>query len=604
MKKPSRHDPAAERTVAPFPGRLERLRGRVDRFHLRDAWWQILDFFEAHRFARLGLYLAAFGVVAGLVTWHWAYPWWNRRNAVRIAQSWLESGHLNYAAEAAQRAAALAPDDPEPWLIAAELARRGGQYSQAYGYSVRAAELDPEDTAIAITVAADALRADQPEKCVRHLDRLPPAIQENSADVQRMRGELARRALRLTEARAHFEAAARIEGPRAENEVPLGLITLNATDQATRRQGLDLLTRWSGDTGWGATALRALLNDALGRDESAPVRGWADALLQHPRRTNDDMRLALLALSRTDPARFAEVLAGLQRDHGTSPAGAAQLISWLNQIGRSGEALRWMNTLPAHALLRPPLIVSMAETLRLQEDWTGLRDWTAGGTWNQETDFLRWSYALQAAHELGDRARAEELQRTLLGRAELNGTHGLFAAGLLYGWGRTEVAEALWWRLTEQQNEIAVEALGALARHYQVRRDAEGQYRVFRRLQALRPMDSAIGNNLAFFASLTGRDQRLAARLARENLDHEPLNRAFIATQAFVWLQEGRTTEALNLLRPRASEADSNPALGYVYTLALAMEGRIEAARRLRATVPPDTMTSAEEALLDRHLGG
>ena len=56
-------------------------------------------------------------------------------------------------------------------------------------------------------------------------------------------------------------------------------------------------------------------------------------------------------------------------------------------------------------------------------------------------------------------------------------------------------AEALWWRAAGQEGKIATEALGSLARHYQVQRDAEGQYRVFRQLNLLQPGNAAVGNN-------------------------------------------------------------------------------------------------------------
>ena len=60
-------------------------------------------------------------------------------------------------------------------------------------------------------------------------------------------------------------------------------------------------------------------------------------------------------------------------------------------------------------------------------------------------------------------------------------------------------------RVAGQEGQVATEALGSLARHYQTHRDAEGQYRVFRQLHLLRPQDRAVGNNFAFFAALTER---------------------------------------------------------------------------------------------------
>jgi Flp pilus assembly protein TadD len=596
--KPSPHQPGGERTVPPFKVGRSGWRGRLANLRLRDLWWRLLDFFEAHRAARIGLCLAAMAMVLGFVAWFWAYPAWERRNSVRIARKWLEAGQLRYAAEAAQRAAQLAPDDPEPWTIAAELARRGGQFEQAADYSRRAAELSANEPESVLAWAADALRAGRVEECNRALDLLPPAVAADSAHAQRLRGEIARRQLRLDDARGFFEAAARLEGPQAVNEVPLGLILLNAADAAERRHGSELLIKWSTDADWGATALRTLLDDAILRQDRPGMLRWAEALRTHPRCTVGDMPRCLLALSQADPERYAGVLAQLQRDHAVSPQAAAQLLSWLNQIGRGSDAARWMKTLPPEGMNRPPLVVAGAEALRQSGDWRGLQDWCAHGDWGREAEFMRWTYGLIAARNLGEEARADELLLTLQGHAQLDGVHGHFAASMLYGWGWRREAESLWRLVAEQDGSIAVDALGSLARLYQVERNADGQYRAFRRLHLLRPTDAAIGNNFAFFAALTRREQQAAEKVARANLEAEPGNDLYLATCAFTLLQQSRVGEALDLLRPKAAAASRIPALAFAYGLALAQSGNKAEARPLLASLPPDTLTTAEVDLI------
>jgi predicted Zn-dependent protease len=599
--KPSRRISTAsnERTEPPFPaGRWQRWRARIAAFHLRDSWWRLLDFFEASRAARLGLYLAASAVLSGAALWYWAYPAWTRHSATRIAREWLAAGQLRYAAEAAQKAAAADPDNPEPWLIAAELARLGGQYMKALIYCRHAAGLTTDNPAVIIAWAAAALRADQPAEADRALDRLPIEQQAASPHVQRLRGEMARRSQHLTVARNFFEAARRLEGSAAINEVPLGLILLIATDPAERQRGLALLGKWKGDREWGETALRTLLDDALIRHDAPATRQWAEALRLHPGCTIADMAQCLLALARVDEPHYAEVLAALKKDHAVSPQAAAQLLSWLNQIGRGADAVAWMRTLPADALQRPPLAVAAAEALRQTGDWSALKGWTDGKDWGKEANFMRWTYGLQAAHQLGENNPADELWRTLYSHAQVHGAHGLFAASQLYSWGMTREAEELWWRVAEQEGQVAIEALGSLARHYQVKRDAEGQYRVFRQLNLLRPQDAAIGNNFAFFAALTSRDLRNAEKIARANLAGDPHNPVYLATDSFVLFMQKRTGEARSLLTPSATEAGRSPALAFAYGLALAATGDKAAAHRLLDPLPPASLTLREEELI------
>lgn len=588
--------------MTPFQGPWQRWRAQFAAFHLRDVWWRLLDFFEASRTARLGLYLAAAMLVAGGSVWYWAYPAWTRRSAVRIAREWLAAGQLHYAAEAVQKAAIADPTNPEPWLIAAELARLGGQKTKALEYSRRAVGLAPANPPAVIAWAAAALRADQPVEAEHALNGLPIEFQAGSPHVQRLRGELARREQRLTPARNYFEVARRLEGPAAINEVPLGLILLNATDPVERQRGLTLLGKWKGDREWGAIALRTLLDDALIRNDRAALREWAEALRIHPGCTVADMPQCLLALARVDEPHYTEVVAALKKDHAVSPQAAAQLLSWLNQIGRGADAVDWMRSLPSDALQRPPLVVAAAEALRQAGDWSALQAWTSGKDWGPEANFMRWTYGLQAAHMRGENTPADELWRTLYSHAQVHGAHGHFAASLLYSWGRVQEAVDLWWRVAEQDGQVAIEALGALARHYQVTRDAEGQYRVFRQLNLLRPHDAAVANNFAFFAALTGRDMRNADKIARANLIAEPRNPFYLATGAFVLVTQKRASEAQDLLKPLAAEAGRSPGLAFAYGLALAATGQKAEAHRLLDTLPPTSLTLREVELIKEAL--
>ena len=582
----------------PATSRWTRWRARIATFHLRDYWWHLLDRWESHRAFRLWLYgsLTVLLLAAGAVLW--GYPRWTKHNSIRLAHQWLASGHYKYAVDAIEEAMLVAPESPEPWAIAADLARIGRQKEKAAEYARHAAALAPDNPALQIAWAADALRAGLTADAELALGKAGSEQLAASPDAQRILGELARRDGRLTAAKNHFEAALTIDGPAAIDEVPLGLILLNATDPTERRRGLLVLTKWTDDREWGAAALRTLLQDALLRNERAPLLKWADALRVHPGCTLADMGNCLLALSHADEARFAAVLAAMEKDHAATPQAAAQLLSWLNQIGRSAEAVRWLPALPAAGLQRPPVAVAAAEALRLTTDWPALQALTQKKNWGPEGDFLRWAYGFQAARMLGDTAQAEELWRTLYSHAQLNSVHALFAASTLYSWGRTTEAEAIWWRTAAQEGQIAIDALGSLARHYQVTRDAEGQYRVFSQLHLLRPQNASVGNNFAFFAALTGRDQRQAELTARANLDREPRNPFYLATYAFTLLMQNRADESLNLLKPMAVDARRSSALAFAYGLALAGSGRKYEAHSLLDGLPPESLTLREVELI------
>ena len=590
-------------TEVPFTNWWQRTVQRIDAFQLRTLWWRSLDRWESSRTFRwvTGGVIAA--VIAGGALLFWGYPWWTKRNSVKMARQWLAAGRINYAVESVQQAMQLDPKNPEPWQIAAEIARLRGQKTAAADYAHHAVNLAPGNNALLIAWAAEALRADLVVEAAQALEQVPAIDLGKSPDAQRLLGEIARREERFDDTKRYFETALQLDGAVAVDEVPLGVILLNAKDPTERQRGVSLLEKWMSDPEWGAVVLRTLLADAQAHGDLVTMEKWAEALRRDSRFTNGDMPNYLATLTRANPSRFAEVLAGLEKDHSANPDSATRLLSWLNQIGQSEEAMRWAKTLPEAALRQPPLALAVAEALRKTAVWPDLQAWTQNGNWGAEGEFLRWAYGMKAARMLGNETSAAELWKTLYSHAQLNGVHALFAGSTLYSWGSEADAEALWWRAAEQEGTTAIEALGSLARHYQVHRDADGQYRVFRRLHVLRPNDASVGNNFSFFAALTGREQRIAEQIARENLKQQPQYPIYVATLAFNLFMQGRAAESLAMLTPLAAKNDPSPAFSLVHGLALAATGKKNEAHALLDKIPVNTLTIREVEIIQTSLG-
>jgi len=573
-------------------------------FELREQWWRLLDYFEAHRKARRLLYGFFVGVVLVVVLWVWVYPWWTRRNAVSMAQQWIAAGQLNYAAEAVRKALDRNPHRPELWMLAAELARLNGQKAMEVEYTHRAALSQPGNSKYTLEWAGAAMRADQWDLAEQTLASISATELDQSSFAQRLLGEQARRKRRNDVAISHFEAALRLDGQGAINEIPLGLCLITLRDSTQRQRGQELLAKWTADREWGASALRILLEDAVRQNDHQAMAKWASALRAHPRCTVGDIPNCLGALAEADAAAFTRVITQLKQDHLANPDAAAQLIGWLNQIGRCGEALDWMKSLPEPNLRRPPLSVSKAESLRLAGDWAALQAWVSQGDWGESLDFLRWAYGMHAARSLGDDKRAGELWRLLQGHARTNSVHTLFAGSTIFTWGLDSEAETLWWLVAGQNNNLAVEALGTLARFYQVRRDALGQYKVFNQLHAMHPQDADVTNNFVFFAVLTGNREQLAEQLAAENLVRFPDNHTYLATRAFVLLMRGHADQALITIKPLAPGLENSSAVGFVYGLALAGTGKKAEARAVLDRLDPAELTLREIELIKVSLGG
>jgi len=599
MAKPD-HDsgvPPEDQTSSPFQKRWRRRSARVRAFDLRDQWWRLLDALEARRSLRWTLYALGAAAAVTIACWLWVYPWWTRRNAISIARQWLAAGQLDHAAETVRDAMTDSPASPEVWRMAAELARRRKNPALAVDYSHHAAILAPDNPEFTLDWAADALLAEQPDTAEQALGELPADVVAASSRAQRIAGEIARRRVQLTAARDHFAAALSIDGPSAIDEVPLGSILLYSRDPAERRRGLTLLTQWTRDREWGATALRTLLGDALDHNDHPAMLKWGEALRAHPLCTLGDIPNCLLAISMADEARFAEVLALLEKKQAVNPGQIALLVGWLNQIGRSAEAVQWVQSLPPELTGKPPVVAVAAEAFRHTADWAGLNAWTSGGDWGRDVEFLRVSYAMLAARQLGNAPRSDELWRTLQSDAQTNGVHALFLADTLYVWGWQAEALTLLWVAADQPG-VSLQALGTLARHYQTQRDAEGQYRAFRRLHTLRALDASIANNFAFFSALTANDLDIAERIARQNHARAPANLGYLSTLAFVLCMQNHAGEAVELLKPAAGDWRKSPGLAFAYGLALSAAGRKDEARPLLASLDLATLTVREEELV------
>jgi predicted Zn-dependent protease len=568
---------------------------------VRDAWWVVLDFWEARARFRRVVYIAAVAVVVGSLSWFLFYPRWAQRNAIKMTRQWMEAGNLPFASDTLGKALERNPADPELWSLAAEIAHLRKQKELEIEYARRAASAAPGDPRYLLELASSALRGDMPDDAREALSELPAAELARSSWAHRMLGELRRREQDLPAAREHFETALKIDGPGAVDEVPLALCLLADADGAAKQRGRELLHHWTNDPQWGATALRILLEDALGSGDRAAVLASAVALMAHPQCTFGDMPVCLRGIAFGDEKKFGQMLTELEQRHRVTAEASAQLIGWLNQIGKSEEALKWLETFSEKETLVPPVAQAKAEALRAVNAWVALRDWTQAGDWGQ-VDFIRWCYAYKAALALGDDKRAEELWSTIYGHALANSVHAHFSASLIYSWGMVREPVDLWWRAATGSG-IAYDALGALARHYQVQRDAEGQYKVFSQLRTLRPQDDDIANNFVFFAVLTGKREQQAERLIRDVLQRHPANPAYAATCAYVLSANGRPSEALRMIEPLAAKWPRSDAVRFAYGLALAGVGEKEKAAEVLRQLRPESLTTLEVEQIEKALG-
>lgn len=528
----------------------------------------------------------------------WFVPGWRERSSIRVARQWLAVGKWDRADGAVREALVRAPRRVETWQVAAELARGIGQKQKAAAYLRQAAALRPDDLVLTLDAVAAWIAAGNLADAEHMLQKFSPEALARSARAERLSGEIARLRGDLLGARRHFEAAVRLDGAAPDNQIPLAILRLGSDVPRERREGQAMLERWQADPVWAVETLRALLAEAVARDDRAAMLKLAGELIVQPQRERADTFNSLLAFAKSDAARFAAAVAEVERASAADPIQVAELVGWLSGTGHGAEAVRWVDSLPKETTAVPPVAVALADALRLARNWPALKESVEEGAWG-DVEFLRQAYLAFAERSLGNPARARSLWTGLVEGSRVNGGRALFLAGTVYTWGWQTEAVELWWIAAEQPG-VATAALGALARHYQVQRDAEGLYRAFRRLDEIRSADPRVANNYAYFAALTGRNLPAAERITLANLEAFPSEPAYLATRAFVLHRVGKTEAALALLPGFAAAAADSPSLAFTRGILLAAGGQRAEAKAFLEKVDQRALTLLEVELLNQ----
>jgi hypothetical protein len=573
---------------------MRRLMARSPRDHL----WAFLDLMEAKPRLKWTLLIGLPLLVVALGSGIWAYRSWARTNSVRIARQWLDAGRLDRAEVAVRDALMAEPGLPDPWRLASELAWRKGNRPASIEYARRAAGIGGFGAEDVLTWAEASVLAGDPEQAKEAEVFLDPAARATPRAL-RLAGEVARQAQHYGEARDDFRAALRGDvasgaGTLALDEVPLGIVSLQTGVAEDRTRGKALLSKWVPDSRWGVEALRALLADAVAHADPESATLWAEDLRMCQGCTLGDIPVCLGALARFNPAAYNTMLGPLEDKSAANPTRAALLLGWLVQIGKGDEAIRWGQSLAPAMAQKPPVAPGIAEALRATKQWTDLQAWVEKGDWGRDFGFMAWAYGLVAARQLGDEAKVAAIWGSLRDDGISNAAHALFAGDSLYAWGCPKEAATLLWSAAERA-DLAYEALGSLARLYQVQRDAEGQYRAFSRLYEMRQGDRKIANNYAYFSAVTDLgSQARVEPIAKDNFSHDTGNVDFRCTYAFVLAWTGQAPRAMKLLAPVSRDWKKSPAVAFAYGAALAGVGRKAEATEVFHSINPATLSPQE----------
>src|SRR6266567_5884276 len=326
--------------------------------------------------ARLALLLAAF-VVAILLGGAFLgygsklYRDWHRNRLLHLAASMLQEEKFNEAKQTAREVVKLDPDSLPAYYILAEAAEKEN-LEEAISWRTRIARLLPKDADSQLNLASAALRFGKLDLARGALDRVPSA-DRNRAAFHVVAGWLARAEGNFAEQEEQFAAAVKKEPRNDLYQFNLAVLQIYSGDAEKSAKARDALDRLSKLAPFRTGALRALLNDAVARNDLATADNFAQQLQMSQQVTFSDYLLCLNFYRKLDEKKFRLLLERVKPFAVRNPSDLASLMDWMNQNGLASDVVKWIDKLPADKLTFPPVSIAIADAYADVKNWLRLK---------------------------------------------------------------------------------------------------------------------------------------------------------------------------------------------------------------------------------------
>src|SRR5207302_3721478 len=156
-------------------------------------------------------------------------------------------------------------------------------------------------------------------------------------------------------------------------------LQIQSTDAIKRLKARDALDRLSKLTPFRTGALRALLNDAVARNELATADNFAQQLQLSQQVTFGDYLLCLNFYRKLDEKKFRLLLERVKPFAVRNPSDLASLMNWMNENGLAPDVVKWIDKLSPDKLSSPPVSIAVADAYANVRNWSRLKRWAHAG---------------------------------------------------------------------------------------------------------------------------------------------------------------------------------------------------------------------------------
>ena len=505
------------------------------------------------------------------------YAGWHQTRVLQQAEFMLQQGRFDEATQTAQEFLTRHPESLPALSVLAEAAEKQN-LEEAVTWRQQIARLRPKDPDSQLNLVSAALRFGNLNLARRALDQIPPQDRERAA-FHVVAGWVASAEGNVAEQEEQFADAVKKEPQNDLYQFNLAALQIHSTDAQKKAYARENLQRLSKLAPYRTGALRALLNDAVERNELSAADNYAQQLQMSQEVTFSDYLLCLNFYRKLDEKKFRLSLERVKPFAAKNASDLASLMDWMTGNGLAAEAVKWIENLPTAKLTSVSTAVAVANAYAETKNWKRLARWTHKGTWG-ESDYLRIAYQAIAARQSRDKS-PDDFNK-LWGDAEKSTNSKpegqLALARLASKWNFEKQSEQLWLRVAENP-PLRREALDALRKTYRQDNDTEKLYDVLRRLHESSPNEAPITADFARLGLNLERDLDRSHELAKEAYDRAPSELNCAITYALSLYRLGRNTDALAIIQSLPPDDLRDPHAAIYAALLLADASQIDAAK-------------------------
>jgi predicted Zn-dependent protease len=527
-----------------------------------------------------------------------AYRGWRESRLLKSAAELLAKDDLDGATRAARDVLQLHHDSLAAFYVLAEASEKQNR-PETVAWRAQIARLEPDKLDSQLNLASAALRFGQLDTARKALETVPPA-QRDRAAYHIVAGWLARAQGNDADVEMHFAAAVEQEPGNDLYQFNLAVLRIRSPAPEKSDEARKVLERLSRVTGYRAGSLRALLSDAVQRNELERADALAQDLQMSQQVTFSDYLLCLEFYRKLDQKKFSALLEKVKPVAVRNPADLALLMDWLNKNGLGAEVLKWMEKLPSETTTNPPPAIAIADAFAEAKNWSRLRRWTRTGAWG-DSEYLRLAYqaySSKQARQTSSDAEFSALWRSAERAASDKTDREINLARLASKWNLAAEAEQLWLRVSKDA-PMRREALDALFRIYRASNDLPSLYRIAQRLHESSPNEPGIAANYARLALLVDQNPADGHRLAKETYERAPDDVNVAMTYAFSLYGLGRTAEGIEIVKKLPPEGVHDPHAAVYAAVLFLDENQVAAAQEYVGAAQAGAIFPEEKKLLE-----